>query len=51
MRVFCLYMYVHAEQCLASRLFFPPKSGFSPVRGFATGFFFPGGGVGAPLPN
>ena len=44
MRVFCLYMYVHAE-------LFPPKSGFSPVRGFATGFFFPGGGVGAPLPN
>ena len=26
------------------------KGGFPPVRGFATGFF-PGGGVGAPLPN
>ena len=39
MREFCLYMYVHAEQCLASRLFPPQKSGFSPVRGFATGFF------------
>ena len=50
MRVFCLYMYVHAEQCLVSRLFFPPKSGFSPVRGFATGVFL-GGGVGASLQN
>ena len=40
MRVFCLYMYVHAEQCLVSRLFPPPpKCGFSPVRGFAIGFF------------
>ena len=47
MRVF---MYVHAEQCLASRLFSPQQSGFSPVRGFATGVF-PGGGVGAPLLN
>ena len=40
---------MHAEQCLVRRLFSP--RGFSPLRGFATGVFFPGRGVGAPLPN
>ena len=42
MRVFCLYMYVHAELCLATRLFSP---------GLPQGYFPGGGGVGVPLLN
>ena len=36
----CLYMYVQAEQCLVSRLFFPPKEGISPCYRFCHRVFF-----------
>ena len=34
-----LYMYVHAEQCLVSRLFSPQKVDFPLVEGLPQGFF------------
>ena len=40
MRVFCLNMYVQAEQCLVSRLFYPPKEGISPLLQVLPQVFF-----------